>query len=252
MNQIEPAYEPNPTAMLSARNHKQTLVVELLGAAGSGKTTIARLLSRRHEEISLGVSTRFADCLPFFARDGHLLVPFLHREYWNSRLFRWYEARCMVRLSAWRRRLLRDERSEDRVVLLDHGPLFKLVRLREYGPEFVNSPVYQNWWERIYQQWVATLDLVVWLDAPDDVLVERIRGRSTDHRMKEKSPDEAFEFLSHYRACYQRIVDQCEAQRKPAVLYCDTHSESLDQTVDRILNRLTTARRADQPRANVA
>jgi deoxyadenosine/deoxycytidine kinase len=158
----------------------------------------------------------------------------------------------MVRLTAWQRRLRLEPRQSGDIVLLDHGPIFKLVRLREFGPEFVNSIAYQKWWERILQQWCDTLDVVIWLDAPDDVLLERIQTRSTEHRMKEKAPVEAFEFLSHYRTCYQRIVDNCVSKGNPLVLRCDTERDTLDQTVTRILAMLDQIRTGMEVKTHVA
>ena len=150
----------------------------------------------------------------------------------------------MLRLKAWRSCLRRESPSDAIAVLFDHGPIFKLVRLREFGPEFTSSAVYQQWWNRVFREWTKTLDLVIWLDAPDDVLLERIHRRDTRHRIKDRPADEAVRFLSHYRTCYEQIVADWQANGGPRVLRCNTQRETLDYTAEKILATIDEERSA--------
>ena len=228
-------HQLSPTAKSPDRS---PLVVEFLGPAGSGKTTLIRTLSNRYPQVKASVTPRLIDYVPFFARDSSLLFPFLHNGYRNSRLFRWYEARCMLRLIAWHSRLRAESPGDGDVLFLDHGPIFKLVRLREFGPTFVRSGVYQEWWNRVFQQWTTMLDWVVWLDAPNSVLLERVQARGTQHRIRQQTTNEAFQFLSLYRSCYEAIIAKWAVDGGPRVLRCNTAHESPHHSVDKIWRTL--------------
>ena len=99
----------------------------------------------------------------------------------------------------------------------------------------MRNAAYRARWDRVLQQWTETLDLVIWLDAPDDVLIERVQTRGRQHRMKNAAADDAAQFLSRYRACYQEIIATWAANGGPRVLRCNTQQESLDQTPETIL-----------------
>lgn len=141
----------------------------------------------------------------------------------------------MVYLNAWSRVLRRTATSQDEVVLLDHGPVFKLATLNAFGPEWLRSQDLAYWWDGMCEQWANTLNMIIWLDASDTNLVERINTRSQRHAVKDKSEQEASVFLTRYRMAYEQILEKLLACGGPAMLQFDTAQLSIDQIIDEVL-----------------
>ena len=77
--------------------------------------------------------------------------------------------------------------------------------------------------------------MVIWLDAPDAVLLERIRAREQRHTIKEQSEQEACEVLARYRRSFERTIAECGAGRQPSVLRLDTSQASVEQIANSVL-----------------
>jgi len=146
----------------------------------------------------------------------------------------------MVYLKAWHHVLDRQVSNNDMVTVLDHGPIYRLALLRDFGPEITKSQLYERWWDSMLKQWATIMDMVVWLDAPDVVLLERIHTRSRWHIIKRKSGQEACEFLGRYRTSYEHIISALTAEGGPQVLRFDTDQKSVDQIVDKVLAALNS------------
>lgn len=182
------------------------LLIEIMGPAGSGKTTLIRALCSQHEGIHAGLDLTKAEYVfPSLRRLGVFLpVWALHhrRDRWLDRL----EMRGIARLETWSRALKRPTTANDAVALFDHGPLYRLASLREFGPELTESESFERWWRGSLTWWLNALDIVVWLDAPDAVLLQRIDERGHwflggDHPLEEKH-----EFLARYRRAFSAIL----------------------------------------------
>lgn len=141
----------------------------------------------------------------------------------------------MVYLKAWHHVLERQAANNDVVTVLDHGPIYRLALLREFGPEMTKSQLYERWWDSMLKQWATIMYMVIWLDAPDVVLLERIYTRNSWHIIKGKSEQEAYEFLARYRTSYEQTITRLTANRGPTLLRFDTHQKSVDQIVDKVL-----------------
>ena len=141
----------------------------------------------------------------------------------------------MTYCRAWPRRLARPD-TPRLVTVLDHGPVFRLARLRAFGPPVTREAAFCRWWERSIALWGGLLDAVIVLDAPDDVLVERIRTREERHRMKEQSSERTVRFLKRYRDTYREILEKLEG---PRVLRVDTSRESPEEIAARACDELS-------------
>jgi thymidylate kinase len=215
------------------------LVVELVGPAGAGKTSLARALNQCNEKILIGTSPYFRRIrdIPFFTRNILLLLPtFLHMYRSNSgRRLTLRELARVVTLNGWHR-VLGQASKKYQIVILDQGPIFMLAELHAFGPENLKDQSAQKWWETMYRQWAATLNLVIYLDALDTHLVERIRTRAKSHVVKEKTKPEVFGFLAHYRWAFEHVVSTLTANQNSLRVVCfDTAQESLDGIVNRLL-----------------
>src|SRR3990172_11041687 len=115
----------------NAIKQKSPLIVELVGLAGTGKTTLARALVQRDEKILVipDLGLRKKEHIPIFVRHVPSLLPLFLRRCRSSRWFTWDEIKAMVYLKAWPRVLTQQAWNNGTVILLDHGPVFKLATL---------------------------------------------------------------------------------------------------------------------------
>ena len=192
------------------------LVVELVGLAGAGKTTVATALSQDDENIHVGpeLELRKKVHIPIFVRHLPSLMPFLLPHSRPGRWFTWEEIKAMVYLAAWPS-VLKQASKNGTLILLDQGPVFKLATLDAFGPEGTKTRRFAKWSRNIVEQWALTLDIVIWLDAPDAILVERINSRNKKHIVKGRPEQEVCGFLNRYKESYDRVLTNLEASGGP-------------------------------------
>jgi len=139
-------------------------------------------------------------------------------------------------LKGWHHLLEQGVANNGKAFVLDQGPVFLLAELHMFGPESLRSRSANKWWEGVYRQWAATLDMVVYVDTSDTHLLARIRARDKWHVMKEKAEPEISQFLAHYRVAYEHVISMLTSNHSsPKVLRFDTVQESLDGIVNRLL-----------------
>jgi len=230
---------------------KASLVVEVMGPAGTGKTTLSRALSQRDDNIAPDIDIRLSklEKIPFVINNTFSLLPTYLRRYRHSRWFDRRETRSMAYLQAGLRLLEQEAPNNHRVTVLDHGPIYRLAFLREFGPEITKSHAYQRWWANLLKQWIAILDIVIWLDAPNAILLKRIRARDSWHAVKGKSDQEAYEILRRYRAAFEQTIAEFLAARPMTVLHFDTSRHSTEKIADRALATFASVRNAGQCRS---
>lgn len=219
-------------------------MVEVIGPAGTGKTTLARALRQRDARIAPDIDTRLTklDKLPFVVGNTILLLPSYLRRYRHSRWFDRRETRSMAYLQAGLKLLDREARNDHTVTVLDHGPIYRLAFLREFGPEIAASDAYRRWWANLLERWTVKLDLVVALDAPDQVLLGRIRARDCWHAVKEAPDHEAYEVLRRYRAAFEQTIAESVTPERVPLLRFDTSMLSTEEIADEVLATLTSWR----------
>jgi len=222
---------------------KPPLVVEIIGPAGAGKTTLVRALSRRDKTIQPGIPLPKTRQIPFFISNTFSMLPTYLRHYRHSRWFNWRETRSMVYLKAGLHVFRQEALNKDVVTVLDHGPIYRLATLREFGPELTTSQLYARWWANLFSQWAATLDMIIWLDAPNVILLDRIRCRDHWHVIKEKCEREAYDFLTRYRTAMEQLIVRSVTDHQVALLRFDTSQKSAEQIVDKVLATFDAVRR---------
>lgn len=204
------------------------LIVEVVGPAGAGKTTILSALNRHRQSIRPIYGFRRKRYIPFYAGHALLLLPFLMRRGLAGKWPAWQEINRMIRLKAMHPIVKRLLAEDGTVTVLDQGPVYTLSVLAGFGSESTRDPAFIKWWEQALRAWADTLDLIVWLDAPDSVLLERIHTRDKQHCVKDKSDREAMDFLMRFRTVYKQVMDKLAAEHQgPALLCYDTSQQSL-------------------------
>jgi hypothetical protein len=126
------------------------------------------------------------------------------------------EIRHVIRLDTLLRRVLRDRSGG--TLLIEEGPVLVFAQIHVYCPDALESRAYNEWYRSALIRWSSVLDSVVWLDADDRVLTQRIRGRPKWHMVKEASPKEVREFNNAFRRAFVRVSEEMEAAGGPKAI----------------------------------
>jgi deoxyadenosine/deoxycytidine kinase len=218
----------------------QALIIEVAGPAGAGKSTITKALRKSNGNIQIGTvpSIRNMKDLPFFLWNTILLVPIFFTIYRNKKQgsFARRQIVNMAILNGWHQRLQRMDSKDRKVIILDQGPAHILSDLLRFGPKNLRSMI-PRWWNDTCQVWAHTLDIVICLDAPDQVLLNRIRSRAKNHGCKNETDDKAIEFLRICRATQEETLSSMHNNSSgPDVVCLDTSQISLDGATNKILS----------------
>ena len=216
-------------------------LVEIVGIAGAGKSTLVRLLCADGERFRRAefIHARNPAHLAEIARSLPRLLPILARNVMPGRRLTWREVKLLVYASSWHRLLDRKATYRDTVTLLDQGPIYALVRLSANGAQVTRSASFARWRDQVLDAWSARLGAVVWLDAEDRILLDRIDGRARTHGTKDQPEVVGRAFLARYRELFAELLDRLERRGGPPILRFDTGgtgSEQLAADVRRALD----------------
>jgi len=211
------------------------LVAELVGPAGAGKSALSEHLARRPGVVRASIWN-----LP---RGPWLLnavrsLPTLLAVSARTRPFPWEDIRHLVRLRTLRQMLARQRAQQVPLVVLDEGPVFALAWLRLFGHQRRRRDALTPWRQQALAEWASTLDFVVLVNAPDAVLMERIRARDKPHRVKHRTDEEIGAFLAAYRGAFDAVIAALTAQHGVQVVTLDSDAEAIDRTAERLLELL--------------
>ena len=206
------------------------IVLEIVGPAGSGKSTVFDGLLRadgcieRKPVLSrspyrLLLARHLASALATLAR-----LRMLGRRTTRSQVAMMAYLRALPHAVDGRRTGL------DRVVVFDQGPVYFLTR------PSIRDRRLAAWWDRTAEIWSDRLDAIVWLDAPDEVLLERINSRPKGHALKGRPEEDACAVIVQSRAVYQGVLERLEAEGGgPVILSFDTSSRTPYEVVGDVL-----------------
>jgi hypothetical protein len=218
-------------------------VLELVGLAGTGKTTLEHLLHLRDDRIRLIVAPDKARYVPFAVRRAGLWLSSLLWRYQGSRSFTWDEVRLIGHLEVWAPYLRTQKHVPGSVIVLNPGPVYWLAALSKLSPSAFQNQARGEWRDRMLSQWAALVDLFVWLDAPDDLLLERIRTRDEWHVAKEQTDGQVLERFAHLRKGYGQILAEMARRGGQQVLRFQTDQVSSDQIADQVFAALCSGDR---------
>jgi thymidylate kinase len=218
--------------------NKHSRIVEIVGPAGAGKSTLCQVLSQGSETIHLGnfPNVRKISDAPFFLWNGLQIFPNLFNLIWHkSRKLTRREFAFLSILNGWPD-VLQKELKNNEVIILDQGPVYLLAGTSELGPEYLRKTNVKNFWLNLYSRWADTLDMIVWLDAPDADLMKRIHNRDKEHLVKNESVETALEFLAGCRKAYERAISNLSANHSNLkILRFDTSQKSPQEIASQLL-----------------
>jgi thymidylate kinase len=212
-------------------------LVELVGPAGAGKSTLARVLPACDPRFALASGVwRLPRRWQLWS--ALLLLPTLLAALLGGAPLRFAEFAQMVRIDTLRRLVAR-RGGDRRVLVMDEGPVFALAWLDAvYGRN--GDPGYAAWRRRAMGAWAAQLDVVVRLDAADPVIARRIKERAKPHAVKDRSPEDIAAFTARFRRSYDNVLAELVPRGVP-VLALRTDGGALIERAEQLHARITEA-----------
>jgi hypothetical protein len=209
-----------PAYRSSSRPPCQRRMIEIVGPPGAGKSSLAGTLSSSGDDVRL-VRTYFGlrNLLPWVHAATSLLPLLLSGSFPGPAPIK--QRRGTVRIAASHEIVERALEGAP-VLLFDQGPLFTMLCLMEAADVGARGPRWQRWWRHELSAWAAALDTAVVLDAPDDVLLERIRARSKFHVLKDRPEQDARKELAKWRALVEDLITEVRAHGEVEVHRLDT------------------------------
>jgi deoxyadenosine/deoxycytidine kinase len=211
-----------------------SFVAEIIGPAGSGKTTLSQLL-RQKNDVRTGLSVWG---LPpsRLALGAVSSISNLRSLVHSSQSFDWDNAKLIVQHNTLLRVIQRESVKGYDALLLDEGTVFALAKLRVYSPGMNGNS--ELWMQDLFDRLAGVLDAVIWLDAPDAVLTQRIRDRAKPHQVKYESDAMIQDHLMRYRNSYELVVSELSRRNGLQVFKFSTDQLPLEQIADRVLSQV--------------
>jgi len=211
---------------------RRAFVVEMAGPAGSGKSTVSRVLTARPRVVGASVWNLPR---PLYAAGAVRTLPAIGALIGAARGLPREEAAQLIRLDAldlFLRRLPEHGRS---VVVLDEGPVFAFAWLRVLGHPCFRDARQDVWWDRTLTHWAARLDGIVLLDGADPLLVDRLRSRAKSHPLKDSSDEALYEFAAAYRREFAWVIAELTARGGPKVVALESNGAPPEELAERVL-----------------
>ena len=217
-------------------------VVEVVGPAGAGKSSLCRMLGGYPESIRIEYHLdvhKLRDLLLLSVYSSRLLPRLMHLYRGHGRWLTRQEYTWLTMLMAWPGRLRRNRRADNKIVILDQGPIYLLAEQKIFGPDWLRILGPGSTWQKMYHNWATTLDLLIWLDTDNDRLMQRINSRNKEHIVKNGPAEKVFEFLNAYRSAYNDVFRRFRADPDcPKIISFDTGREPLDAIKRKVLAEL--------------
>jgi len=226
------------------RTTKKPIVVEICGMPGAGKSTVYHRIKDGVMDVQLG-------CRVSAFRNILSIVFVVLREFptfvWLGfdRMF-CYRVKKMLYLKVLCRAMRRRGCLSKKVIVFDEGPLFAQTFLLAVGSSFRPKKCLKVWVARNVSDWSGLLNGIIWLDADDSTLVERVRQRNIPHSLKTRTGEEQREFMDGFRSAYDQIISMYERNGIP-VLRLTTKNKDIEVTKNGILQFLSEIESGDLP-----
>ncbi len=175
-------------------------VIEIVGIAGSGKSTLTVKIKKKyqHWNVAYRVPKRnvFWQKLIAFFRYLLLVLRYSEKGWMLSNL------KLLVHIEVLPYVLKNDS---DDVIVFDQGVIFEYASLCNIG--LINAPnkYKKKIFNRIVNTYFNVLNVAVFLEVTEEVFIDRVLSRESDHRLKSFNERELQQFVSGYLAVFKKF-----------------------------------------------
>lgn len=214
---------------MKTRAEEPMAVIELLGLPGAGKTTVVEAVASSGSVAVMSRYRRWSN-VPTYATAALRLAPRLFRARLSDDCS-WKDCNKMVRLESSSAIIRLRARHGFQALVFDQGPLFLLGQLDRGGCS-VSSGLGDRR-PAIVRRWAQTLDLALVLDAPNDILLDRIRNRDKHHALQDVPEGLARLALEAQRGSIDHLLEELNRQGTVRTLRIDT-AASAEVTIEAV------------------
>lgn len=225
--------------MMTRERRDRWCTVEIAGVAAAGKSTLTQGLLNgcADAELAPTLQMRRRDHWSYVVHSLPRMIAMAAGWLHQRRAPTWTQVKLIMYLEEWVRWL--DRMAGARIVFIDQGPIYALGRLGHSQPPVPGTEAGGDWWRAMIDEWARALDVVVWLDAPDDVLWQRLNRRGQGHDIKGEAAADGIAYLQRYRESYAAVLASLETRGGPVVLRYDTSERAAGDIAADVLARLT-------------
>jgi hypothetical protein len=192
--------------------------IELVGPTGSGKSTLHAALAAtpRFHGVTVYRNVRR---MPMWWRARLRASSILH----DPRVAPSRRERIWITRLEAAAEIARHEaaKTPGQMVVFDQGPVFALASIRGAIDHGRQSDQLREWWDGKIRFWRGALTVVVALDGPDELLIERVRRRPKRHPIQGLSTGDAVAWVHRERTAYETTLRELVDGPAPAVVRCD-------------------------------
>ena len=200
------------------------MVIELVGPAGVGKSAVAAELTR------LGVVRSGVWNLPRHLLARSAVASFAELATMWRDGGRTSAVKQVIRLGALEQRVAQLAARPAQTVVLDEGPVFALAWFRVFAKQGLGNGRLTAWRRRATERWAEALGAVVWLDAPDPVLLHRLRNRGKPRDVFRTMTDtEILDLQAAYRAAFSAVIPTVTGASGAHLVSLDAEHAPADQ-----------------------
>jgi hypothetical protein len=99
----------------------------------------------------------------------------------------------------------------------------------------MRSEASEPWWRAIFGEWKGLVSTILVLDAPDELLAQRIRSRPEEHEIKQASDTEVAAWVGRFREALAWVLENLEPGPATTVVRLESGSETPEQIAERAL-----------------